>query len=108
MAAPRWSRSCKRRRSRSATRAAWTCPTCAGVEKLVDAEEAHIGQILRLRAQLEGLVGREPNETLPELRDRAALDIEQKSSALEELGPIAKEARPVSASRSASPRRRAR
>ena len=63
------------------------------VEQLVEREEAHIGQILRLRAQLEGLVGREPTETLPELRDRSALDIEQKSSALEELGPIAKEPR---------------
>ena len=63
------------------------------VEKLVEDEEAHTGQILRLRAQLEGLVGREPTESLPELRDRSALEIEQKSSALEELGPIAKEPR---------------
>ena len=65
----------------------------AAVERLVEAEEAHSGEILRLRAQLEGLVGREPTETLPELRDRSALEIEQKSSALEELGPIAKEPR---------------
>ncbi len=65
----------------------------AAVERLVEAEEAHSGQILRLRAQLEGLIGREPAETLPELRDKAALEIEQKSAALEELGPIAKEPR---------------
>jgi DNA repair exonuclease SbcCD ATPase subunit len=68
-------------------------PDLKAVEDLVADEEAHSGQILRLRAQLEGLVGREPTQTLPELRDKAALDIEQKSAALEELGPIAKEPR---------------
>lgn len=73
--------------------AALELPDLAAVENLVAAEEAHIGNILRLRAQLEGLVGREPTETLPELRDRAALDIEQKTGALEELGPIAREPR---------------
>ena len=65
----------------------------AAVEALVAAEEAHVGNILRLRAHLEGLVGREPVQTLPELRDKAALDIEQKTGALEQLGAIAHEAR---------------
>ena len=64
-----------------------------GVEKLVAAEEAHVGNILRLRAQLEGLVGRESTEAVPELRDRSALEIEQKKSAFEALGPIAQEPR---------------
>ena len=73
--------------------AALELPDLAAVEALVAAEEAHIGQILRLRAQLEGLVGREPTETLPDLRDKAALDVEQKGGALEQLGPIAKEPR---------------
>ena len=73
--------------------AALELPDLTAVENLVAAEEAHIGNILRLRAQLEGLVGREPTETLPDLRDRAALDIEQKSGALEQLGPIAHEPR---------------
>jgi len=73
--------------------AALELPDLAAVEALVAAEEAHIGQILRLRAQLEGLVGREPTETLPELRDKAALDVEQKTGALEQLGPIAREPR---------------
>lgn len=68
-------------------------PDLAAVEKLVAAEETHMTSILRLRGQLEGLVGREPIETLPELRDKAALDIEQKTGALEALGPIAHEAR---------------
>ena len=73
--------------------AALELPDLAGVEAPVAAEEAHIGQILRLRAQLEGLVGREPTETLPDLRDKAALDVEQKTGALESLGPIAREPR---------------
>jgi DNA repair exonuclease SbcCD ATPase subunit len=73
--------------------AALEVPDLAAVENIVAAEEAHIGNILRLRAQLEGLVGREPTETLPDLRDRAALDIEQKTGALEALGPIAREPR---------------
>lgn len=62
-------------------------------EALLAAEEAHQAAIDRLNAQLEGLVGREPIETLPQLRDAAALDIEQKTRALEHLGPIAKEPR---------------
>ena len=63
------------------------------VEELLSAEEAHVATIDRLAAQLEGLVGREPIETLSPLRDAAALEIEQKTRALEHLGPIAKEPR---------------
>ena len=73
--------------------AALDLPDLPAVEALVEVEEAHIGNILRLRAQLEGLVGREPTETLPDLRDRAALDIEQKTGALEAIGPLAHEPR---------------
>jgi DNA repair exonuclease SbcCD ATPase subunit len=73
--------------------AALEIPDLAAVEAMVQAEEEHISSILRFRAQLEGLVGREPTETLPELRDRAALDVEQKTGALDQLGPIAKEPR---------------
>jgi uncharacterized protein YhaN len=62
-------------------------------EDLLAREEAHVAQIDRLEAQLDGLVGKEPRETLPTLRDAAALEIEQKTSALEALGPIAKEPR---------------
>jgi hypothetical protein len=60
--------------------AALELPDLAAVEALVTAEEGHMGSIMRLRAQLEGLVGREPTETLPELRDKAALDVEQKTA----------------------------
>jgi DNA repair exonuclease SbcCD ATPase subunit len=62
-------------------------------EDLLGREEGHVHQIETLTAQLEGLVGKEPRETLPTLRDAAALEIEQKGHALEALGPIAKEPR---------------
>ncbi|MBI2763301.1 MAG: AAA family ATPase [Chloroflexi bacterium] len=68
-------------------------PDMAAVEALLAAEEAHVAAIDRLSAQLDGLVGREPVETLPAVRDAAALEIEQKTGALEHLGPIAKEPR---------------
>jgi len=73
--------------------AAIELPDIAAVEQLAADEEEHVARILRKRAQLEGLVGREPVETLPQLRDAAAVEIEQKTGALEHLGPIAKEAR---------------
>jgi DNA repair exonuclease SbcCD ATPase subunit len=62
-------------------------------EDLLAREEAHVNRIDHLEAQLDGLVGKEPRETLPAMRDAAALDIAQKTSALEALGPIAKEPR---------------
>jgi uncharacterized protein YhaN len=65
----------------------------AGAEDLVAREEAHVAEIEQRRARLEGLVGKEPPATLPQRRDAAALEIEQKTSALEALGPIAKEPR---------------
>jgi DNA repair exonuclease SbcCD ATPase subunit len=68
-------------------------PDLAAVQALYDAEEAHTTNLLTLRAQLEGLVGREPADALPKLRDEAAAEAEQKGAALEQLGPIAHEAR---------------
>jgi uncharacterized protein YhaN len=65
----------------------------AAAEDLLGREEAHVARMEQLAAQLDGLVGKEPRETLPRLRDGAALEIEQKTSALEALGPIAKEPR---------------
>jgi hypothetical protein len=65
----------------------------AEAEDLLSREEAHVAQIDRLEAQLDGLVGKEPREALPTIRDAAALEIEQKTSALDALGPIAKEPR---------------
>ncbi len=65
----------------------------AAAEDLLAREDAHVQAIDRARAQLDGLVGKEPVETLPTQRDAAALTIEQKTAALEALGPIAKEPR---------------
>jgi DNA repair exonuclease SbcCD ATPase subunit len=65
----------------------------AEAEERLRAEEAHVGEIDQRRARLAGLVGDEPRDRLPERRDTAALEIEQKSSALDALGPIAKEPR---------------
>ncbi len=65
----------------------------AAVEDLLSREEAHVASMNQLAARLDGLAGKEPRETLPVIRDAAALDIEQKTSALDALGPIAKEPR---------------
>lgn len=65
----------------------------AAAEVLLAAEQEHVSRIERLAAQLEGLIGKEAPETLPRLRDAAALEIEQKTHALEALGPIAREPR---------------
>lgn len=68
-------------------------PSVADAEALLEAETAHVERINVLTAQYEGLVGRQPPETVPGLRDAAALEIEQKTAAIEALGPIAKEPR---------------
>jgi hypothetical protein len=65
----------------------------AEAEDLLAREEAHVAQIDLLTAQLDGLVGKEPAEGLPGLRDAAALEIERKTSALESQRAIAKEPR---------------
>ncbi len=68
-------------------------PDPPAAEDLLAREDAHVQAIERAAAQLDGLVGKEPVETLPMIRDAAALAIEQKTAALEALGPIAKEPR---------------
>ena len=68
-------------------------PDLAAAEDLLAREEAHVAQIDLLGAQLDGLVGKEPPSTLVTMRDTAALEIAQRTSALEALGPIAKEPR---------------
>ena len=65
----------------------------AAAEDLLAREEAHVARMDQLAAQLDGLVGKEPRETLPALRDSSALEVDQKASALDALGPIAKEPR---------------
>ena len=65
----------------------------AATEDLLAREEAHVARMTTLQAHLDGLVGKEPPDALPALRGAAALEIEQKTHALEALGPIAKEPR---------------
>ena len=62
-------------------------------EDLLAREDAHVARMDTLTAQLDGLVGKAPRESLETQRDAAALEIEQKGAALEALGPIAKEPR---------------
>ncbi|HKG57448.1 MAG TPA: AAA family ATPase [Candidatus Limnocylindrales bacterium] len=68
-------------------------PNLAAAEERLLREEEHVARIDVLAAQLEGLVGKEPHESLPATRDAAALEVEQKTHALESLGPIAREPR---------------
>lgn len=65
----------------------------AEAEERLRLEEAHVNQIEQGRARLEGLIGAESRDVLPARRDSAALEIEQKTGALDALGPIAKEPR---------------
>ncbi len=68
-------------------------PGTAEAEERLRLEEAHVAEIDQRRARLGGLIGEEPLDALHGRRDAAALEIEQKSSALEALGPIAREPR---------------
>ncbi|HEX9044932.1 MAG TPA: AAA family ATPase, partial [Candidatus Limnocylindrales bacterium] len=65
----------------------------ADAEAALEAESRHVAEIERITATLAGLVGNEPPETLPAHRDAAALDVERMTSAIDALGPIAKEPR---------------
>jgi DNA repair exonuclease SbcCD ATPase subunit len=68
-------------------------PDLGAAEELLAREQEHVSRIDRLAAQLEGLVGKHVPDSLSSLRDGAALEVEQKTHALEALGPIAKEPR---------------
>ena len=65
----------------------------ASAEDLLVREDEHVRQIEQATARLDGLVGITPPETFTHERDKAALEVEQKTSALEALGPLAKEPR---------------
>jgi DNA repair exonuclease SbcCD ATPase subunit len=68
-------------------------PDLAAAEDLLAREQEHAGRIERLGAQLLGLVGSmRPEAVVPE-RNAAALEVERKTHAIEELGPIAREPR---------------
>ncbi|HEY3335419.1 MAG TPA: AAA family ATPase [Candidatus Limnocylindrales bacterium] len=67
--------------------------TSEEAEERLAAQEAHVAEIETRRAHLSGLIGEEPLDALPGRRDTAALEVDQKTSALDALGPIAKEPR---------------
>ena len=50
-------------------------PDIASAETLLSAEEEHVAKMNQLAAQLDGLVGKEPAETLARTRDAAALEV---------------------------------
>ena len=68
-------------------------PDLPSAEDLLAREDAHVQSIEKLQARLEGFVGKQPADSLPKLRDAAAMEVEQKTAALEALGPIAREPR---------------
>ena len=68
-------------------------PDLPSAEDLLTREEAHVQSIEKLQARLEGFVGKQPADSLPKLRDAAAMEVEQKTAALDALGPIAREPR---------------
>ena len=68
-------------------------PDPAAAERLLIDGQARLGEIATLRAGLRGLLGDVDPDSVKELRDRAALELEQKAAALDALGPIAADAR---------------
>jgi DNA repair exonuclease SbcCD ATPase subunit len=68
-------------------------PDAVQAERLLADEQARLGEVAALEARLRGLLGDVDQASIPTLRDRAALELEQKTAALEALGPIAADAR---------------
>ncbi len=62
-------------------------------EKLLSGEQSRRQEIATLQVQVAALLAGHSPGAVEELRDRAAIEIEQKSSALESLGPLATDAR---------------
>ena len=64
----------------------------ASAEKLLTAEQGRRQEIATLQVQVSALLGGQTG-SVTELRDRAALEMEQKTAAVAGLGPIANDAR---------------
>ncbi len=72
-AGPRWRPSFVRpRRTRTSSSATLGLDDLAAAEDLLGREEAHVARMDQLSAQLDGLVGKEPRETLPKLARHGA------------------------------------
>jgi DNA repair exonuclease SbcCD ATPase subunit len=68
-------------------------PDVAAAEKLLTGEQGRRQEIATLQVQVSALLAGQSGGSVQELRDRAALEVEQKSAALEAVGPIANDAR---------------
>ena len=68
-------------------------PDAAAAEALLTTEQSRRQEIATLQVQVAALLAGQSAEQVEEMRDRAAAEIEQKSSALESLGPLATDAR---------------
>jgi len=65
----------------------------ADAEKLLTSEQARRQEMATLQVQVAALLAGQGSSDVADLRDRAALDMEQKTAALNALGPIANDAR---------------
>jgi len=68
-------------------------PDIASAEKLLTGEQSRRQEIATLQVQVSALAAGQTGGSVGELRDRAALELEQKTAALAALGPIANDAR---------------
>lgn len=68
-------------------------PDVDSAEKLLTGEQARRQEIATLEVQVSALLAGQSPAQVQELRDRAAMEIEQKTAALEALGPLATDAR---------------
>jgi recombinational DNA repair ATPase RecF len=65
----------------------------ASAERLLSSEQARRQEIATLQVQISALMAGQSDANVAGLRDQAALEVEQKTAALEALGPIATDAR---------------
>src|SRR5450759_233636 len=65
----------------------------AAAENLMSGEQSRRQEIATLQVQVSALVAGQGGGNIGDLRDRAALEMEQKTAALDALGPLASDAR---------------
>jgi hypothetical protein len=68
-------------------------PDVVAAERLMATEQSRRQEIATLQVQVSALVAGQGGGGVTDLRDRAALEMEQKTSALDSLGPLAGDAR---------------
>jgi DNA repair exonuclease SbcCD ATPase subunit len=68
-------------------------PDIASAEKLLSSEQSRRQEIATLQVQVAALIAGQNGGSVEELRNRASLEMEQKTHAIDSLGPIANDAR---------------